>query len=660
MKELKMLFSPIKIGTMELKNRCVMPPMGINYANKDGSLNDREIAYYVARAKGGFGLIITENVAVALVGKGIPFETGLWEDSHIPGWERLAKEVHSCGAKLAAQLHFAGPKAQPESTPGARLLGPSPVSYAAARGITGKLDMPIAKEMTEEDIESAVEAFGEAARRARDAGCDAVHIHGAHGYLLASFMSPAENRRIDAYGGTVDGRIKLALDILKRIRSKVGRDFPIIWKMSVDEMIPGGRTLEETQLIVWLLENAGLDCIDLSRGSINGAIHYIVPPGTVPPATWITQHTWVVKQAVKIPVIAVGRIIDPFMGEFILESGKADLIAFGRASLSDADLPNKAAAGRFDDIRYCMGCNSCNDSMREGDHSLRCAINPELGREIEMLPLAKAKKPKKVLVAGGGPGGLEAARVAALRGHNVTLCEKSDRLGGQFWLGALPPGKQQLTHGLKWLAVQAKKAGVKIELGTEVTPALVDRVKPDAVIVATGGVPRIPADIPGMDRAKVVTAHDVLLEKVRCGPTVVVLGANLIGCETADWLGFRRKNVILVKMRPGTEIGEDINIFVRPYVLDRLEQWKVKVVTGPKSGVKIKEVTGEGVIITRDGKEETIIADSVVLALGINPVNRLAEQLKGKVPELHLIGDAKEPRKVINAVYEGSVAARRI
>jgi len=658
MVELKMLFSPVKIGNMELKNRCVMPAMGINYADPDGSITEREIAFYTTRAKGGFGMIIAENTCVHLWGRGIPLESGLWDDRHIPSWEKLAKAVHTYGTKLVPQLHFAGNKTMPQITPGAEVMGPSPISYAPARGLPAGIETAIAREMTEEDIEHVVEAFGEAARRARDAGCDGVEIHGAHGYVFAQFMSPAENKRIDDYGGTVDGRIRLAIDVINSIRSKVGREFPILWKMSADEMLPDGRTIEETQLIVWLLAEAGIDCITLSRGSISHSIHWIMPPSGMPPATWITQNTQLVKQAVDIPVIAVGRIIDPLMAEFILESGKADLIAFGRASFADPDLPNKAAAGRLDDIRYCLGCQTCIDTLNLS--GVQCTMNPGIGKEMEMLPLVPAPRPKKVLIAGGGPGGLEAARVAALRGHEVSVCEKSDRLGGQLWVGALPPGKHQLTYGLKWLSTQVGKAGAKLELGKEVTSAMVEELKPDVVIVATGGAPLIPTDIPGMDKPKVVTAHDVLTEKVRCGPKVVVLGASMVGCEVADWLGYHRKDVTLIKMRPGTEIGEDVSPFSKPWLIDRLDEWKVRVITAPVEGVRLTAITDEGVIVIRDGQEETIAADSVVLALGTTPVNHLAEQLKGKVPEIHVIGDAKEPRQARDAISEGATVARII
>ena len=648
MKELKMLFSPIKIGSMELRNRFIQSPMYVAMSESDGRITEREIAYHAARARGGFALLRPGVVSVHPYGYDLPNCPAISSDNHIPGWEKLAKAVHAYGAKLAPQIHHAGNKAIPELV-GTKPLGPSPLSYALARGYPlAQADTPIAKELSEEEIEEIIEAYGEAARRARDAGCDAVEIHGGHGYNLAQFMSPAENKRTDSYGGGIEGRLKFPLEVIKRVRSKVG-NFPIIFRISGDEMLPGGRTIEETQLIAWLLADAGVDCIDISRASIVHSIHWVIPPSGSPPATWITENTWLVKQVVGIPVVASGRIIDPHMGEFILQTGKADLISLGRASLADPELPNKAAAGRLENIRYCMGCG-----CPTVEH-IRCTQNPELGEEMEMLPLVPAYKPKKVLVAGGGPGGLEAARVAALRGHHVTLYEKSDRLGGQFWVAALPPGKQELTRGIKWLTIQAEKAGAKIELGKEITPALVGELKPDVVIVATGGTPIIPTDIPGVDKPKVVTAHDVLTERVRCGPKVVVLGGNMVGCEVADWLGFHRKDVTIIEMME--EVALDVDGFHKPFLMDRLAQWGVKIITH----ARVKKITDNGVVVDRDGQEETIGgADSIVLALGTKSVNKLAEQLKGKVSEVHVIGDAKEPRKAMDAIHEGAKVARAI
>lgn len=656
MSDLKMLFSPIQIGTVTVQNRTVMAPMGVRLSNADGTISEAEIAFYRARAKGGFALIRPGTVIIHPRGFGFTNIPALSTDKHITGWEKLATAIHEFGAKVMPQLNHAGNKSYPEII-GSRPLGPSPISYPISRPFQPLgLKPPVAEAMTKEQIEEIVEAYAEAARRARDAGCDGVELHGAHGYLLGQFMSPVENKRTDEYGGGLEGRLKLSLDVVKRIRRKLG-NFPIIFRISGDEMLPGGLAIEETQLVAWLLADAGVDCIDVSRGSLAYSLQWTLPPAGLPPATF-SQHTQLIKRVVDVPVIASGRINDPHMAEFLLQTGKADLIDFGRPSLADPELPNKAARGELEDIRYCIGCEACVNFLMESP--ICCTMNPEVGAELTLLPLVATKKRKRILVAGGGPGGLETARVAALRGHQVTLCEKSQQLGGQFWIGALPPGKQELTRGIKYLSIAAKKAGVKIELGTEVTPDLVARRKPDVLVAATGGVPLVPAGIPGIDKPNVVTAHDVLTEKVQCGDKVVVLGANLVGCEVSDWLGFHHREVTLVKMRPGTQIGEDVGRFVRPWLLDHLAEWKVRIITGPKEGVKIQAFTDTGVTILRDGQKETIQADTVVLALGIRPMNDLAQQIKDLVPEVHIIGDANEPRQAINAIRDGAKIARDI
>ncbi len=669
MKRLEKLFTPIAIGTMELRNRCVQAPMHISMSDPDGKVSDREIAYHAARAEGGFGLIQVGVVSVHPLGKAFPNCPELSDDKYISGWQKLAKAVHAHGGKLAPQLHDSGSKVSLE-LPGAKVRGPSPISYAISPALpTSMIDTPVAAEFTQGEIEELIEAYGDAAVRAKEAGCDAVAIHGAHGYQIAQFMSPAENHRTDEWGGGIEGRLRFPLEVIKNIRRKAG-DFPIIFRIVAEEMIPGGRGLQESQVMCWLLADAGVDCLDISRGSLFHSMHIINPPIGGPPAEWVTDDTWLIKQAVDIPVMAVGKIIDPHVAEFLIDTGKCDLVAFGRASIADPELPDKAAAGRLEDIIYCIGCENHMGGIiarrirKNPTYAwVTCAMNPEAGHEFDkaiMPPIAPAATPKKVLVAGGGPGGLEAARVAALRGHDVTLCERSDRLGGQFWIGSLPPGKQELTRGVKYLISQAKKTGVKIEVNKEVTPVLVDELKPDVVIVATGGAPLIPGDIPGIDRPHVFTAHDVLTEKVRCGYRTVVLGANMIGCEVADWLGMRRKEVTLVKRRPGSssDIGEDLAMNAKFAVVKRLEKWGVKAITGLKEGVTIKEITDGGVVIIRDGQEEFLECDNVVLAMGIVPVNGLAEQLEGKVAEIHVIGDAKRPARVIHAIHEGSIVAR--
>jgi len=671
MRKLETLFSPINVGRMTLANRCVQAPMYVGLSEPDGRISDRDIGYNVARARGGFALIQVGVVSVHPLGKAFPCCPELSDDRFIPGWERLAREVHGHGAKLAPQLQDAGSKVFP-GLPGTSPRGPSPISYATSPGYpTAAIDTPIAAELTPADIEELIEAYGDAAVRAAEAGCDAVAVHGGHGYQLAQFMSPAENHRTDEWGGGIEGRLRFAIEVVRSIKRKAG-DLPVIYRLSAEEAIPGGLSFQETQVMCWLLADAGVDCLDISRGSLFHSIHLTVPAIGEPQSQWVTKNAWPIKQAVDIPVMSVGRIVDPYVAEFLVSTGKCDLLAFGRASLADPELPNKAAAGRLEDIIYCNGCDNhmgtiVAQRIRGNPMSawICCGMNPETGHECDdeiMPPITPAATPRKVLVAGGGPGGLEAARVAALRGHHVTLCEKSDRLGGQLWIGSLPPGKQELTWGIKYLATQAKKAGVDIRLNTEVTAGLVEELKPDVVVVATGGGPLIPEGIPGVDKPHVFTAHDILTEKVRCGYRVVVLGANMVGCEVADWLGIRRKEVTVVKMRPGpaADIGEDIGVAGRAVILERFKQWKVRAVTGPQQGITVTGITDSGVEILRDGRQETLECDSVVLALGTVPINGLAEQLKGKVAELHVIGDARQPGRVAHAVHEGSQVARRL
>jgi len=350
------------------------------------------------------------------------------------------------------------------------------------------------------------------------------------------------------------------------------------------------------------------------------------------------------------------RIQDPMVAEHIIAQGMADLVCMGRALIADPDLSNKAAAGHFEDIIPCIACNQgCLGRLMIESLPVSCLLNPTVGREKEMA-LVPAQTPKTVLIAGGGPGGLEAARVAVLRGHQVTLCEKTDRLGGQFNLAATPPTKQEFIKAIQYLSTQVKKAGVKVELGKEVTPELVDELKPDVVIVATGGAPIIPADIPGTDKPIVVTAHDVLAGKVTVGDKVVIIGGGEVGCETADYVGERGAMQITV-----VEMLEDVALDMLPwtkeFLMERLNDYRVNILTS----AKVKEILDDGVVFTRDGKEESIRGvNSIVVAMGAKSVNDLSEKLKGKVAEIHVIGDAKEPRKALEAIHEGAEIARKI
>ena len=388
------LMSPIKIGTMEIKNRLVVPPMATGLAQPDGSPTDGHVAYWEERAKGGYGLLIVEATAVDPLGKGSPWdEPGIWDDRFIPAWEKVTEAAHKYGAKIALQLHHAGRQTTHDKI-GGQPVAPSPIPCPVER------EMP--HELTTEEVYDLIEKFGDAARRARDAGFDAVEVHGAHGYLIAQFMSPYSNKRMDEFGGGFMARMKFPVEIIKNIRSKVGNGYPVIFRLSGDEYVPGGRDIEDSKLVARVMEEAGFDAIHVSAG-VYASTQYIIAPAAVPPA-FNVRAAEEIKKSVNIPVIAVGRIGDPTLAESIIEAGRADMIAMGRSSLADPELPNKVAAGRTGEISPCIGCmQACAGYLFDPTkENISCLVNPFTGRERE-LKIEKAAEPKKVMVIGGVP-----------------------------------------------------------------------------------------------------------------------------------------------------------------------------------------------------------------------------------------------------------------
>jgi len=653
MTAIKMLFTPTKIGSMEVKNRIVLPAMSLDWVRHGNVISQRIVDYYEARARGGVGLIITGLSSVDPLMEGSPLIFGLWDDRFIAGFKELAKAVHAHGAKLAPQIMYGGLDRDPTLS-GAQAVGPSPIPPKEA-WLTG-----VPRELSIEEIEEIIEAFGEGARRAREAGCDAMEIHASHGnhHLVSSFLSPLSNKRTDTYGGSPEGRIKFALEIVKRMKAKAGSDFPIIMRMSADEIVPGGRSLLETQMIAPILAEGGVDAFNFSGGVYPDLSWWVVPPAGTPLGLNVDSAA-AVRQAVDVPIIAAGRIKEPLMAEHILTLGKADLVAMGRALLADPELPNKAASGNFDDIAPCIGCNlGCTG----GQKRMTCLVNPTLGKEKQMA-LSQAKTPKKVMIVGGGPAGLEAARVAALRGHQVALYEKTSKLGGQFNLASVPPLVQEYVLLIKYLSTQVRKAGVGIELGKEITPALIEDVKPDAVIIATGGAPIIPNDIPGIENEIVVTAHDVLAGKAAIGAkNIVVIGGDRVGCEVADFLADQGDNsligriaVTIVGGRP--DLAEDMMAEPRYLLLQDLRKKGVDWM----APAYVKEILGDGIVFVKDGKEGSISrVDCIVLALGATSVDDLSNAIQDKVAEVYVVGDAKEPRTALEAIAEAADVAREI
>ncbi len=650
----KHLFTPIEIGSMVVRNRIVMPPMHMGYGAMDGSVTERYRDYYEARAKGGVGLIITEACAVHPGRKYGVVPLALFDDDVIPSWKELADAVHRQGGKLAAQLMDPGPEAMKVLT-GADPLGPSPV---ASRGIFRS--MP--RELSSSEIEAIVEDFGQAVRRAQQAGVDAVEIHAAHGYaLVGSFMSPFFNKRTDAYGGSLERRAKILLDIIQSARDKVGPDFPIIVRIAGDERRTGGRTLQESQFVARILVDAGVDAIEVSGGTIPNVFWAVVAPSGTPLAL-NADFAHGIKEVVDIPVICVGRINTPRVAEFVLETGKTDMVSMGRALHADPELPNKAAQGNLDDIAPCIACNiGCIGTVVQGQLAT-CIVNPAAGREKEMA-LVPADEPKQVLVVGGGPAGLETARVAALRGHKVTVCEKEEKLGGQINIASVPPFMQEISQLIQYLSTQAEKAGVQVELGREVTPELIDERKPDVLVVATGATPLVPEGLEGTDKDNVVTAWEVLAgHEASLAGNVVIIGGGLVGCETADFLaqttdnmGVAATHVTILEMQD--RLALDGNSEARHLLMERLHEKRVEILLGAKA----KEIVDGGVVYTKDGQEVSVQgAEYIILATGAKSGDNLSAAIKDKVPEVHVIGDARHPATALQATADAAAIGREI
>lgn len=624
------LLKPIKINKMTVKNRMVMPAMGTLYGNEDNTVSSRLKKYIEARARGGVGLIILEYTAVAPEGRAAVSQLGIWDDRFIEGLGEIADVAHRYDAKVGIQIHHAGRASAPEVC-GSQPAGPSPVA-----GITGK----VPKEMTKDEIKEVVIAFGKAAGRTKAAGFDFVEIHGAHGYLISQFMTPFANKRQDEYGGSLDGFLRFPLEVVQAVREVVGPFFPVLFRLSAEEHVEGGNTLDNYVNMAKRLAEAGVDALHVTSGLLESR-KWIIAPASVEPGLNI-HAAEVIKAAVNVPVIVVGKIHTPDLADEIIKSGKADMVALGRALLADPEFPNKVASGRWDDICQCVHClQGCSA------RPIACIQNPELGREGEYV-LKPSGNTRKVLVIGGGPAGMEAARVSARRGHSVTLFEKEKSLGGLVAVASVPPYKGELQRVSDFRIRQLEKYGVKVILSKEANIEDIKLIKPDAVVLATGGVPVKP-DIPGINGENVVFAWDVLKGSATVGQNVLVIGGGGVGAETADYLAAQGKKVTIIEMLQ--KIAADMPSVLRFELLERL-----KPVTMMVSTKLLKIGTGE-ITLESQGETKTLAGiDTVVLAIGAKPLNSLADKMIFEAPEieLHIIGDALMPRDIQQATAEGA------
>ncbi len=649
MAKLRKLFEPVKIGKLELKNRIVMPALNTKLGTEFGAVSERMIAYFAERAKGGVGLIIIENTCIDWpVGKAgtNPIRADEWK--FVQGLHDLAEAVHAYGAKIATQLQHTGRQGSSlTSAEGQQLVAPSAIPCLP----TGA-EMP--RELTVEEIEALISKFVMGATITKAAGFDALEIQGAHGYLIEQFMSPYTNKRTDEYGGDLEGRMRFALRIIEGIRMAVGPDFPIIYRLSADEFVEGGLTLGDNKIIAQRLESVGVDAISVSAGIYESPPWFsrIFPTMGMPEGCNV-QLAAEIKKAVRIPIIVAGKLGAPVLAEQVLKEGKADLIAMGRPLLADPELPRKASEGRLKDIRPCIYCNEACAGNISRFWCIECVVNPALSREREHK-LEPAMVCKRVLVVGGGPAGMEAARIAALRGHDVVLYERENKLGGQLIAASVPRFKKPLQDFLEHLRYEVKVNGVKVERGREVTPGLVRQLNPDVVILATGATPYIP-DIPGIEAPGVVTASQVLKDKREVGDRVVIIGGGQVGSELALFLAEQGKKVSIVEMLYGVAI--DMNLFSRLYLLDRLAQLGVELLTGTTA----QEVTDKGVVATGgEGKRRLVEADTVVLAAGYRPDNALEQKLKRKMSDVYTVGDCTKVGGVWGAIHSAWRVARVI
>jgi 2,4-dienoyl-CoA reductase-like NADH-dependent reductase (Old Yellow Enzyme family)/thioredoxin reductase len=617
--------------------------MGTGYGNPDSTVSDRLVAYLARRAQGGTGLIITEVCAVDPRGKGFPNEIGIWSDAFIPGLARIPEALHSFGAKAALQLHHAGRETFEDA------IGTIPEAPSAIPSVI--LGQPC-EAMSLERIAQVVEAFASAAGRAKTAGFDAVELHGAHGYLLNQFLSPFSNQRDDKYGGSDENRARFVLEIIAAVRKKAGNDFPVWIRVSADELVRGGYDLSFMQKFAPLMVSAGVDAIHCSVGVYS-------TPGGLSIASMDTEPGFnlfrarALKDVVNVPVIGVGRINNPELADQAIARGDADLISFGRQHLTDPDFINKVRDGALDDIRWCTACNQgCIERLSFEMKSATCSFNPECGGEHKgQAP--KAKPSRRVWVIGAGPAGLSAAMAASARGHKVEVFEKEEKPGGQLLSASQPPHKSAFKDWVIWSLRQLKKSSTPVHCQNLISKEKIKQHMPEAVILACGAYP-VTLPIPGLDSGKVVDARDVLTGKVELKSPAVVLGAGYVGMETADYLLSKGIPVTVLEMQAFPPVGK---LTAHGYWLHkRIKSAGRRLVFGA-------QVTGieAGNVRYRQGDTERMEhAAMIVTAMGAKSDNSLEDVLKELIIPYIIVGDAKSPRRVLEAIHEGHRAGGEI
>ena len=637
MTRLQHVFQPLSIGACEIPNRFVVTAMVTNFCTEDGMATERYIAYHEEKAKGGYGLILTENYAVNRHAMGYRCIGGMWKDEHIASHKELVDRVHRHGTKIFCQIYHAGRQSKSSVNGGVQPIAASPIPCPWTREVPMEMSLELIKEV--------VRNFGEAAARVRKAGFDGLEIHAGHGYLIASFLSFHQNKRTDEYGGCFTNRVRFLKEIIEAVRANVGNDFPVMVRFSADENVLGGRTIAESRQLAKLLEEWGINAINCSNGVYGTFNTGIVAPMHLPPA-FSAHNAAELKKMVKIPVMAVNRINDPAIAETLLSLGYCDFVAMSRASLADPGMPNKAKEERLTEIRPCIGClQGCTEALYR-DEPLRCLVNPEMGREFEYTYKNKPQS-KKVLVIGGGVAGMEAAISAARMGHAVTIWEKSSKLGGQIIPAAFPPGKGELAGFTAWMIQEVKRLGVTVAMEKEATAEMIKDFCADKVILATGGVPNKPR-IPGIDSANVYMAADVLVGKFSPQGRIIVAGGGEVGLETALFMAdAERGDITVVELLD--KINKNGEPVKRVHMMKMAKERDLRFMTE----TKVLEICDDGILLECKGEKNKLPCDYVVVSMGYHSNTDMKDSLGFLGDKLVVVGDAVKSANILEAAATG-------
>lgn len=626
------LRSPIRIGKLVVQNRTVMPAMGVNLAAPDGGVTDDITAFYEARAKGGVGLIITEVTRIS-DGAGIsdPCQLAAWRFSDVAGLQRLVDVIHRYGTSIFIQLQHPGREASPY------ICGEQPVAPSPVPNPNGGT---VPRELTTEECAEFAQKFTRAALIAKIAGADGIELHGAHGYLINEFLSPAMNFRKDVYGGSFENRMRFVTEILEGIRRECGRDFPVSVRINAEEALPGGIDLQEAVRIAAALEKAGADAINVSCYS-EGCIE----PGTYEQG-WKKYMAEAIKKAVSIPVIAVCNIKEPSVAESLLQEGVCDLAGIGRALLADPDWCKKAFTGRENEIRKCIGCLACFGEIVKLKQ-VRCSVNPLTGREREYSSPVRNGAGRTVAVIGCGPAGMEAALTLKERGFNPVVFDETSQPGGTLNVADKGYAKKKITAYTESMKCQLESAGVELRLNVKATPETISALKPYGVFLACGAEPLIPA-VDGVDSPNVCTAEDVLLGRVKPSGDVAVIGLGMTGLETAEVLAMEGCKLTLVEMLSAPGVGMYPSIVSD--VMSRITPHNPVILTGHR----LEKITPSGIELTRlsDGKRVSVQVGHVVLSLGVRSRKELLNSFMDVFPDLRIIGDACKGGRILEATQD--------